>query len=101
MTRSTRLFPQARQARLLMLPIVLWAVSGCERPVSTPLPPKLDVEAATEAKPKPTADIVTDAAANARYSAAVESWGERVRSAGVRVCKWLNAASKDASYDCD
>ena len=54
-----------------------------------------------EAKPKPTADIATDARANALYSAAVESWGERVRSAGVRVFKWLNKASKDASYDCD
>lgn len=53
-----------------------------------------------ERKPRPTPDIVTDAQANARYSASVESWGERVQAAGVRVCKWLNSASKDADYKC-
>lgn len=74
-------------------------MQGCERPVSTPLPPAADVEAATEAKPRPTPDIVTDAQANARYSASVESWGERVQAAGVRVCKWLNSVGGD--YDCD
>lgn len=74
--------------------------SACDRPVSTPLPPAQDVEAATEPKPVPPVEIVTDQAAAARYDAEVEAWGERLRSAGVRVCEWLNAAAKGADYKC-
>lgn len=80
---------------------MLLTASACDRPVSTPLPPAIDVEAATESKPSPTADIVTDEGAALAYDLAVEAWGERVQSAGVRVCEWLNAASKDADYKCE
>lgn len=89
--------------RLLPTLTILTALSlasACERPVSTPLPPKQDVEAATEAKPTPPADIAVNPVSGATYSADLESWGERVRSAGVRVCEWLNSASKDADYKC-
>ena len=90
--------PTLRRALLpTMLPCAL-LVPGCDRPVSIPLPPAADVEAATEPKPVPPAEIVTNAQANARYSADVESWGERTRAAAVRVCKWLNA--NGGNYDC-
>lgn len=61
-------------------------------------PPRVDVEAATEVKPIPPVDIVTDDAVAAQYDADVESWGERVQSAGVRVCRWLN--ERGAEFDC-
>lgn len=64
------------------------------------MPPAADVEGATEPKPLPPVNIATDAQANAQYSADVESWGERVRAAGVRVCEWLNDAVKTADYEC-
>ena len=79
----------------------LLLVQGCEHPVSTPLPPAQDVEAATEPKPPVPADIVTDAQANARYSSALEAWGERISAASVRVCEWLNSASDEADYKCE
>ena len=91
--RSTR-----RKLALLMMPIAALLASGCDKPDLPLLPPAADVEAATEQKPVPTAEIVTDAQANARYSAEVESWGERVQAAAVRVCLWLNEAG--AAYDC-
>lgn len=96
------LLPLLSRGRLPMMLTAALLVSACEHrgPISTPLPPAADVEAATEQKPVPPIDILTDAQANAQYSADVESWGERVRSAGVRVCQWLNQASKDADYKC-
>lgn len=78
---------------------MLLTVSACDRPVSTPLPPAIDVEAATEPKPLPTADIVTDEDASLAYDLELEAWGERVSSAGRRVCEWLN--ENGGSYDCD
>ena len=90
-----------------MLPMIkltalapLLLASACPKPVSTPLPPAQDVEGATETKPLPSPEAVFDAKAKARDDAALEAWGERLRSAGVRVCEWLNAASKDADYEC-
>ncbi|WP_260928236.1 hypothetical protein [Novosphingobium sp. 9] len=54
-------------------------------------PPAPDLVAATEAKPKPSPDILTDPAAADRYSSAVEAWGDRVRAAGVRLCGYFKA----------
>ncbi len=51
-------------------------------------PPIADIQAATEAKPKPTAAILTGPAADALYNSAVEGWGDRVRAAGVRLCRF-------------
>jgi hypothetical protein len=39
-------------------------------------------------KPVPSPDIVTSAAANARYSIALETWGETLRSKLAGVCVW-------------
>tara|TARA_B100000378_G_scaffold144489_1_gene116702 strand:+ start:872 stop:1009 length:138 start_codon:yes stop_codon:yes gene_type:complete len=44
-------------------------------------------------------EIATDEAAAVAYDEAIESWGERVQAAGVRVCKWL--VENGADYDCD
>ena len=83
-----------------ILLLSLWAVSGCANQVQIQpqFPPAPDVEAATEAKPAPTPDIVTSARAAAEYNAAVELWGMRVQAAGVRVCLWLKERGGD--YDC-
>lgn len=43
----------------------------------------------TEAKPVPDDAIATDPAADAHYNASVESWGDRVSSAGVRLCSFF------------
>lgn len=53
------------------------------------MPSRADVLAATEKKPAPTADIVTDPTASALYNAKIEAWGDRVRSAGVRMCRYF------------
>lgn len=47
--------------------------------------------AAVESKPLPTEAIVTDPAASARYNASVEAWGDRLRSAGLRLCRYFKA----------
>lgn len=74
----------------LMLPALLLAVSGCAAPASR-LPPRADLQAAVEAKPVPTAEIVTSSKAAADYDAAIEAWGDRVRAAGGRLCRYFRA----------
>ena len=66
-------------------------VSACAGQDGTRIssPPLADLKAATEAKPLPTPDTVTDSEADARYNASVENWGDRVSSAGVRLCLWF------------
>jgi hypothetical protein len=44
----------------------------------------------TEPKPVPSDEIATDPVAEAHYNASVESWGDRLRSAGVRLCKFFD-----------
>lgn len=44
----------------------------------------------TEAKPVPTDDIVMDPVAEANYNASVESWGDRLFSAGGRLCRFFD-----------
>lgn len=87
-----------RNLAFLTLPTLLLAATGCVSQALPLYPPAADVEATTEPKPVPTAEIVTDAQANARYNAEVEGWGERLQAAGVRLCLWLNEAG--AQYDC-
>lgn len=54
-----------------------------------PTPPAVLVADLTETKPEPPGNIATDPVAGARYSADLESWGERLRAAGLRACRWL------------
>ena len=78
--------PMAR----LVLPALLLAVSACAAPRSS-FPPLADLQAVTERKPPPTADIATSDRANADYSAKVEIWGDRVGAAGGRLCRYFAA----------
>ncbi|HKT85805.1 MAG TPA: hypothetical protein VJQ77_06950 [Novosphingobium sp.] len=71
-------------------------LAGCK---STPdFPPRSDVEAATETKPVPPTTILTDPTASDRYNAELESWGERVQSAGVKLCRYFKA--RGMAVDC-
>lgn len=89
-----------RQMTLLTPLAALLLASACGKPVSTPPPPAADVEAVTEPKPKPSVEAVTDAKAKARDDAAIEAWGERIRSAGVNLCLLLKDRFPSADYDC-
>lgn len=91
--RST---PRRRAASLALLPMLLLA-SACAHVAG--FPPPADLKAVTEAKPEPTDAIATDPVAEAHYNAAVESWGDRVRSAGLRLCRFF-AAQKTPGVDC-
>ena len=63
----------------------------------TPLfPPSADLR--VESKPVPPPDIVTDDAANARYSIAIEAWGERGWRTVARICRW--AVANGAAATC-
>ncbi len=70
---------------LLLMPLL---VSACA--ASGGFPPPADLQAVTEAKPVPVDAIATDAAAEAHYNAAVESWGDRVSAAGGRLCRFFD-----------
>lgn len=96
--------PQSHPRPLVLIPplLALLLVSGCGEPIPVQtFPPAVDVAAVTEKKPLPTPDIVTDAAANERYNAAVELWGDRVRAAGVRICKWAKDMGMKPKPVCD
>lgn len=58
-------------------------------------PPRADLVAATENKPVPGNEIATDPVAEAHYNAAVESWGDRIRSAGLRLCGFFRDLGMD------
>ena len=56
-----------------------------------PYPPRADVIAVTEAKPRPSADVLTDPAASDLYNAELEARGDRLYAAGVRLCRFFRA----------
>ena len=51
-------------------------------------PPLADIQAVTEAKPRPTAAILTDPAVDARYNASIEATLDRVHAAAMRLCRF-------------
>lgn len=63
-------------------------------------PPRADLVAVVEAKPKPSASILTDPAESDRHNSRVEAWGDRVRSAGVRLCVFFRETGMP-DLDCD
>lgn len=83
-------------ATLMAWPLLLIGLSGCA--TSASYPPKSDVIAATEAKPLPSDAIVTDPRESALYNAKVEAWGDRLRSAGLRLCRYFERTGMDV--DC-
>lgn len=90
--RAMKLFP-------LMAALAL-TVSACDpQVIEKPIfPSRADVEAMTEAKPIPPVEIATDEEAAVQHDADLESWGERLHSAGARVCRWFNFNGAD--FDC-
>lgn len=89
-----------RRQVLLPLLLLLSGASACAGRVriQPQFPPAADVEAAVERKPIAPVAIVTDAQAEARYNADVESWGDRVQAAAVRTCRWMN--ERGAKFNC-
>ena len=83
-------------ARSALLPMLL-LVSACGS--SGGYPPLADLQAVTESKPVPGDDIATDPQAEAHYNAEVEGWGERVQSAGRRLCRFF-VATKMPGLSC-
>lgn len=79
-----------RRVALLALPLSLSLVSACGGTAGYPR--LADLQAVTEAKPIPTDEIATDPQAEASYNAAVESWGDRLWSAGGRLCRYFDKA---------
>lgn len=77
-------------------------VSACHEPVGRlpNYPDATDVQAAQEAKPEPPLEILTDEQAAAWYDANVESWGDRVHDAGVRMCRSLKEAGAPYPFPC-
>jgi len=90
---------RAGSLALLIAPLLATACAGRVTPVQT-FPSHADLQAVTEPKPRPTPDIVTDPQANARFDAELEGWGERVQSAGVRICTWARSMGAKLPFDC-
>lgn len=72
---------------------MLSLVSACAASGAIP-PPAADIQAAVEPKPVPSDDIATSQKAADDYSASVEAWGDRIFSAGGRICRWSNSVYK-------
>jgi len=62
------------------------------------MPARADIEALVEAKPTPGPEILTDPNASARYNSAIEGWGDRLSSAGARLCRFY--VDQGADLDC-
>ncbi|WP_159975913.1 MULTISPECIES: hypothetical protein [unclassified Novosphingobium] len=77
---------QDKASKFAMVAAMVLLLTACK--TTGTYPAREDVEAATEAKPAPTAAILTDPNADARYNASIEAWGDRVRAAGVRLCRF-------------
>ena len=91
--------PKSGTMRLLATVGLVLVASGCASIIEKPIfPPRADLEAVTEAKPVPPIEIVTDPEVEAQYDADVESWGERLRSAGIRLCNW--SVDQGADFTC-
>lgn len=67
---------------------MLLTVSGCFGNQGG-YPPVADLQAVIEEKPQATEAILTDPVADALYNASIESWGDRISSAGGRLCRFF------------
>ena len=82
-----------RLTRLSPLLASFLAVAACTTPGGI-IPPADDLKAVTEAKPVPTDDIATSQKAADQFSADLEAWGDRISSAGGRICRWAETVGK-------
>ena len=78
----------ARRAGFCLLPLTLLLASGCADTAG--YPNLADLKAVTEPKPVPGDEIASDPVAEAHYNASVESWGDRLYSAGSRICRFYD-----------
>lgn len=84
-----------------LLSLSLASACADSRPVSVSIfPPSADLQAATEPKPVPTGNIVTDPVARERYNVAVETWGEGLWRAGGRLCRWAVENGAELPFIC-
>lgn len=94
--------PRKRALRLALLPLLL-AAPGCAKQVPPPTPSSVSAALVKELqapKPQPGDDILTNDAAAARYSIAVETWGDRLSAAGGRLCRSLVRQGVALPFDC-
>jgi hypothetical protein len=80
--------------------LIALALAGCNSTKGAILvghPPRADVVAVTEAKPIAGAEILAPQG-NARYNSAVSAWGDRISSAGLRLCRFFESGGMDV--DC-
>jgi hypothetical protein len=77
---------------------MLLLASGCAS--SGAFPPPADLAALIEPKPIPGDEIASDSVAEARYNAALESWGERLSAAGGRLCRFYRRLSMPGLAPC-
>lgn len=85
---------------ILFLPLMLVSVlPACASTGSDAIPSRADVIAVTEAKPVPSEATVTDETADSLYNASVEAWGDRLRSAGLRLCRYFKTTGMEG-LDC-
>lgn len=84
-----------QQTRLLLVIPAFMTINACTTTGSHP--PRADIQAITEAKPIPPPEILTDPVASDRHNNAIESWGERLHSAGLRLCRYYKRTGVDVS----
>lgn len=72
----------------IALAMLVLAAAACQHD-SAVFPDARELAAVTEPKPRPPVDILTDPEASDRYSSALEAWGDRLHSAGGRLCRFF------------
>lgn len=75
-----------------VLTLAACATTGAE-------PPRADIIALTEAKPIPPPEILTDPTASDRHNNAIESYADRLHSAGLRLCRYFERTGMDINCD--
>jgi hypothetical protein len=70
----------------IAIPAALVLLAACK--TTSAFPPAKDIAEVTERKPAPKGEILTDADAGDLYDSDIEAWGERVRAAGMRLCRF-------------
>lgn len=78
--------------------VILCLLSTACQHTTPGYPAAQDVTAMTEAKPRPSDDILTPGG-SARYNSEIEGWGDRISAAAKRVCRNLKA--QGMAIDCE
>lgn len=86
-----------KQMRLMFMAAAFMITNGCTTTGAEP--PRADIIALTEAKPVPPPEILTDPAASDRHNNAIESYADRLHSAGMRLCRYFERTGMDINCD--